>query len=164
MSIFRLNINPFYALNIYTKTSIMLLLGDFMFEVASVFAKLLGFQSEQVSKREEFNKEIEKNLKFMTKAGHLVQSEGERIIADRLYECGIDYIYDSLIEINGEWIRPDFILPGLNDLIIEYKGMEDPEYNEKFERKLMILAAVGMRLMILRQRDLGRVREIIVSS
>ena len=118
--------------------------------------------TNSVSKREEFRKEIEKNLKFMTKAVHLVQSEGERIVADRLYECGIDYIYDSLIEIDGEWIRPDFILPGLNDLIIEYKGMDDFGYNEKFERKLQILAAAGMRVMILRQRDLGRVREVIV--
>ena len=98
----------------------------------------------------------------MTKAGHLVQSEGERIIADRLYECWIDYIYDSLIEIDGEWIRPDFILPGLNDLIIEYKGMDDFEYNEKFERKLMILAAAGMRVMVLRERDLERVRWVII--
>jgi len=100
----------------------------------------------------------------MTKAAHYVQSEGERIIADRLYECEIDYIYDSLIEVNGEWIRPDFILPGLNDLIIEYKGMDEIEYNEKFERKLMILAAAGMRVMVLRERDLEKVGEIIVSS
>jgi len=98
----------------------------------------------------------------MTKAGHGVQSEGERVIADRLYECEIDYVYDSLIEIDGEWIRPDFILPGLNNLIIEYKGMDDFEYNEKFERKLMILAAAGMQVMVLRQKDLGRIREIIV--
>ena len=130
--------------------------------------------TNSVSKREEFNKDfvtfvpkpswrgIEKNLKFMTKAGHLVQSEGERIIADRLYECWIDYIYDSLIEIDGEWIRPDFILPGLNDLIIEYKGMDDFEYNEKFERKLMILAAAGMRVMVLRPKDLERIGEIII--
>jgi len=118
--------------------------------------------TNSVSKREEFRKEIEKNLKFMTMAGHGVQSEGERIIADRLYECGIDYIYDSLIEIDGEWIRPDFILPGLDDLIIEYKGMDDPDYNEKFERKLMILAAAGMKVMVLRERDWGRIREIIV--
>ena len=45
----------------------------------------------------------------------------------------------ALRECDGEWIRPDFMLPGLNDLIIEYKGMDDFEYNEKFERKLMIL-------------------------
>ena len=133
-----------------------------MFEMASVITKLLSFQSKEVSMREEFNKEIEKNLKFMTKAGHGVQSEGERIIADRLYECEIDYIYDSLIEINGEWIRPDFILQGLNNLIIEYKGMESPEYNEKFERKLKILAAAGMQVMVLRSRDLKRIREIII--
>ena len=118
--------------------------------------------TNSVSKREEFNKEIEKNLKFMTKAGHLVQSEGERIIADRLYECEIDYIYDSLIEVNGEWIRPDFILPGLNDLIIEYKGMNDFEYNEKFERKLMILATAGMKVMVLMEKDLEGIRKIIV--
>jgi len=67
-----------------------------------------------------------------------------------------------LIEVNGEWVRPDFILPGLNDLIIEYKGMDDFEYNEKFERKLLILGAAGMQVMVLRERDLGSVREIIV--
>ena len=118
--------------------------------------------TNSVSMREEFNKEIEKNLKFLTKAGHGVQSEGEKIIADRLYECEIDYIYDSLIEIDREWIRPDFILPELNNLIIEYKGMEDFEYNEKFERKLMILAAAGMRVMVLKGKDLERIREVIV--
>ena len=130
--------------------------------------------TNSVSKREEFNKRfchfvpkpswrgIEKNLKFMTKAGHGVQSEGEKIIADRLYECGINYIYDSLIEVNGEWIRPDFILPGLNNLIIEYKGMDDFEYNEKFEKKLMILAAAGMKVMVMRGRDLERIREVII--
>ena len=129
--------------------------------------------TNSVSKREEFNKDfvtfvpkpswrgIEKNLKFMTKAGHGVQSEGERIIADRLYECGIDYIYDSLIEIDGEWIRPDFILPGLNNLILEYKGMDDFEYNQKFERKLMILASAGMKVMVLRERDLVQINEFI---
>ncbi len=118
--------------------------------------------TNSVSMREEFSKEVEKNLKFMTKAGHGVQSEGERIIANRLYECGIDYIYDSLIEIDGEWIRPDFILPGLNDLIIEYKGMDDFEYNGKFERKLQILFGAGMKVMVLRERDLERIRQVIV--
>ena len=129
-----------------------------------ILSKIFPNVTNSVSKRQECRKEIEKNLKFMTKAGHLVQSEGEKIIADRLYECGIDYIYDSLIEIDGEWIRPDFMLPGLNDLIIEYKGMDDFEYNEKFERKLVILGATGMQVMVLGQRDLERVREIIVGN
>jgi len=129
-----------------------------------ILSKIFPNVTNSVSKREEFRKEIEKNLKFLTKAGHGVQSEGERIIANRLYECGIDYIYDSLIEVNGKWIRPDFILPGLNDFIIEYKGMDDFEYNEKFERKLVILGATGMQVMVLGQRDLERVREIIVGN
>ena len=70
--------------------------------------------TNSVSKREEFNKDfvtivpkpswrgIEKNLKFITEAEHGVQPECEKIIADRLYECEIDYVYDSLIEVNGE--------------------------------------------------------------
>ena len=139
-----------------------------------VLFSILKNVTNSVSKREEFNKDfvtfvpkpswrgIEKNLRYMAEAGHGVQSEGERIIADRLYECGIDYVYDSLIEIDGEWIRPDFILPGLNNLIIEYKGMDDFEYNEKFDRKLAILAAAGMRVMVLRPKDLERVKEIII--
>ena len=53
-------------------------------------------------------------------------------------------------------------MPGLNNLIIEYKGMEEFEYNEKFERKLQILADAGMRVMVLREGDLGRVREVVV--
>jgi hypothetical protein len=92
--------------------------------------------ANSVSSRKEFNKEIEKNLKVKTKAGHCMQSEGERIIADRLFECGIDYVYDSLLEVNGSWIRPDFLLPKLDNFIIEFKGINEPEYNKKFLRKL----------------------------
>ena len=53
-------------------------------------------------------------------------------------------------------------MPGLNDLIIEYKGMNDFEYNEKFERKLMILATAGMKVMVLMEKDLEGIRKIIV--
>lgn len=115
-----------------------------------------------VSSREEFNKEIEKNLRVKTKAGHYVQSEGEKIIADRLYDCGIDYVYDSLIQVNDNWIRPDFLLPKLNDFIIEFKGMDEPEYNEKFMRKLEVLRNAGMQVMVLGIRDLWKIREIII--
>jgi hypothetical protein len=135
--------------------------------------------TNSVSSRKEFNKEIEKNLKVKTKAGHFVQSEGERIIADRLYECGIDYVYDSLIEVNGEWLRPDFLLPKLNNFIIEFKGMDEPEYhenqrfsgcqkssifvhNEKFMEKLEVLRNAGMQVMVLREKDLGKIKEVIV--
>ena len=118
--------------------------------------------TNSVSSRMEFNKEVEKNLKVKTKAGHFVQSEGERIIADRLFECGIDYVYDSLIEINGSWLRPDFLLPKLDNFIIEFKGLDEPRYNEKFMRKLEVLRNAGMQVMVLRERDLERINEIVV--
>ena len=40
--------------------------------------------------------------------------------------------------------------------------MDDFEYNGKFEMKLQIWSAAGMRVMVLRERDLERVKEIIV--
>ena len=123
---------------------------------------ILKHVTNSVSSREEFNKEIEKNLKIKTKAGHFVQSEGERIIADRLFECGIDYVYDSLIQINNQWLRPDFLLPKLNNFIIEFKGMNEPEYNEKFMRKLEVLRNAGMQVMVLREGDLEEIKNLIV--
>ena len=50
----------------------------------------------------------------------------------------------------------------LRNLGTQYKGMDGSEYNEKFERKLQILFGAGMKVMVLRQRDLGKIKEIIV--
>ena len=44
----------------------------------------------------------------------------------------------------------------------EFNKEIENSLNEKFERKLQILAAAGMKVMVVRPRDLERVREIIV--
>ena len=44
----------------------------------------------------------------------------------------------------------------------EFNKEIENSLNEKFERKLQILAAAGMRVMVLKLRDLERIKETIV--
>jgi hypothetical protein len=118
-----------------------------------------SYEFEQ--KREEFNQRVASGLKYPTLAGHLVQSRGEKFIADVLYQAGISYMYDALVKVNNQWIRPDFILPTRQNLMIEYKGMDTPEYNEMFFRKLEIIRAGGVRVMILTPLTMNRLKELL---
>ncbi len=63
---------------------------------------------------------------ILIRDGQLVQSHGERIIADFLHREDIEYRYDERIRIiQGHAIRLDFYLPEF-DLYIEYWGMMHP--------------------------------------
>jgi len=102
----------------------------------------------------EFNRKVSQNMKLKTKAGHMVQSEGEGLIADYLWDQGMPYIYDTPIQVKGGWIRPDFILPKHNNLIVEFKGMNTNNYNFMFERKLRLLESAGLMALIIKPEDL----------
>ena len=66
---------------------------------------------------------------IVAKAGTLVQSDGERLIADWLTAHNIAYRYDERYRIlSGHAIRPDFYLPEL-DVYIEYWGMDSADYS-----------------------------------
>lgn len=102
----------------------------------------------------EFNEKISQNMRLMTKAGHMVQSEGEKLVADYLWDKGMPYVYDAPIRVKGGWIRPDFILPEHNNLIVEFKGMDEIDYNFMFERKLGLLQSAGLMTLIIKPEDL----------
>lgn len=114
------------------------------------------------SKREEFDQKVEAGLKIKAKGGHFVQSMGEKLIADRLYDCGVPYIYDSLIAVQGRWIRPDFMLPNHDNLLIEFKGMDAESYNEKFQKKLEVLQEAGLKVVVVEPKDLSIINNMIV--
>ena len=102
----------------------------------------------------EFNEKISQNMRLMAKAGHMVQSEGERLVADYLWDHNMPYVYDAPIQVKGGWIRPDFILPEHNNLIVEFKGMDENSYNFMFERKLQLLQSAGLMALIIKPEDL----------
>lgn len=71
--------------------------------------------------RRNFETQVELNKTIETRDGTVVQSEGERRIAEWLTARGLAYRYDAKYRIIGEFqIRPDFFLPEL-DVYIEWR-------------------------------------------
>ena len=83
---------------------------------------------ETCVKRRNWETGVEEKKNIKTVDGTLVQSSGEKMIADWLAQVGIDYRYDGRLRIlEGFQIRPDFYLPQF-DVYIEYWGLDTPRY------------------------------------
>lgn len=98
-------------------------------------------------RRRNFETEIELKKTIAASAGTVVQSEGERKIADWLTARGLAYRYDAKFRIIGEFqIRPDFYLPEL-DVYIEYWGLDTPQYKMSMYKKQVLYQQEGKRLI-----------------
>jgi hypothetical protein len=97
--------------------------------------------------RRNFDSKVELSKSIVAKAGTLVQSDGERLIADWLAAHGIAYRYDERYRIlSGHAVRPDFYLPEL-DVYIEYWGMDTAEYKIGMLKKQQLYQQEGKRLV-----------------
>ena len=71
--------------------------------------------------------------------GEPVKSFGEKVIANALFENGVEYRYEPSFRWSGVNYRPDFTIPspsGRGGLAIEYFGLSgDPDYDEMSEKK-----------------------------
>lgn len=113
-------------------------------------------------KRRNWETQVELNKTVQAADGTVVQSDGERLIAEELTRLGIAYRYDNRFRIvKGYAIRPDFYLPEY-DLYIEYWGMDDNlDYRIGMLEKLKLYQQAGKRLVSLHSRDKPRLREIL---
>jgi hypothetical protein len=110
----------------------------------------------------EMQVELKKNIK--TQDGKLVQSQGERRIADWLAAHCIAYRYDAKFRIIGEFqLRPDFYLPEL-DIYIEYWGLDTPQYKMSMYKKQILYQQEGKRLLSVSPSDLPRLDEHLCSK
>ena len=112
---------------------------------------------EKIAK-DRFDADMTERCTIETKSGIFVQSRGEQMIADWLYENNYDFLYDHRIQIDltsGEeledsdrppkediikWVRPDFRIKDTK-IIIEYWGMkygtpDNPQYDKRTEDKI----------------------------
>ncbi len=97
--------------------------------------------------RRNFDTKVELNKTIVAQHGTLVQSDGERRIADWLANHNIDYRYDERYRIlNGHAIRPDFYLPEY-DVYIEYWGMDTADYKIGMLKKQQLYQQQGKRLI-----------------
>lgn len=111
--------------------------------------------------RRNFDTKVELNKTIETRDGTLVQSDGERQIANWLDANGILYRYDERFRIlEGLAIRPDFYLPEF-DVYIEYWGMDTIDYKIGMLKKLKLYQQEGKRLVSVYREDKARLGEVL---
>ena len=111
--------------------------------------------------RRNFETQVELNKTVEARDGTLVQSAGERRIAEWLTAHGIVYRYDAKFRIIGEFqIRPDFYLPEL-DVYIEYWGLDTPQYKMSMYKKQMLYQQEGKRLISVYPHDVFRLDALL---
>lgn len=119
---------------------------------------------ETFLQRRNFEMQVEINKTIAARDGTVVQSEGERRIADWLTAYGLAYRYDAKYRIIGEFqIRPDFYLPEL-DLYIEYWGLDKPQYKMSMYKKQTLYQQEGKRLVSVHPRDLPALDGLLMAK
>ena len=109
---------------------------------------------ETFLERRNFEIRVELQKTVQADDGTVVQSEGERRIADWLATHGLAYRYDAKFRIIGEFqIRPDFYLPEL-DVYVEYWGLDTPQYKMSMYKKQALYQQEGKRLISVYPKDL----------
>jgi DNA-binding XRE family transcriptional regulator len=114
--------------------------------------------------RRNFETQVEMNKTIEARDGTVVQSEGERRIAEWLTAHGIAYRYDVKFRIIAEFqIRPDFYLPEL-DVYIEYWGLDTPQYKMSMYKKQTLYQQEGKRLVSVYPRDLPALDSLLTTK
>ncbi len=114
--------------------------------------------------RRNFETQVEINKTVEARDGTLVQSQGEKRIAEWLTAQGLAYRYDSKYRIIGEFqIRPDFYLPEL-DVCIEYWGLDTPQYKMSMYKKQTLYQQAGKRLISVYPKDLPALDRLLTTK
>ncbi len=104
--------------------------------------------------RRNFDMKVQNQKTILAADRTVVQSRGERQIADWLHAHGIEYRYDDKFQIiQGFAVRPDFYLPRF-DLYIEYWGLDTTDYKIGMLHKQKLYQQQGKRLFSLYPSDL----------
>ena len=103
--------------------------------------------------RRNWDTKVEINKNIVARDGTLVQSQGEKDIAEWLTRHGVSYRYDERIRIvEGYAVRPDFYLPEF-DIYIEYWGMDTIDYKIGMLKKQKIYQLTSKKLVSLYPED-----------
>jgi hypothetical protein len=114
--------------------------------------------------RRNFEMQVELNKTIDAGDGIVVQSEGERRIAQWLTSIGLMFRYDAKFRIIWEFqIRPDFYLPEL-DVYIEYWGMDKPQYKMSMLKKQILYQQEGKRVISIYPKDLPSLDALLLSK
>lgn len=112
--------------------------------------------------RRNWETRVDLNKTVQAADGTVVQSAGERLVAEELAALGLAYRYDHRFRIvKGYAIRPDFYLPEF-DLYIEYWGLEDNlDYQIGMLEKKQLYQQAGKKLVSLYAHEKPRLRQAL---
>ncbi len=111
--------------------------------------------------RRNFDTKVDLQKTIRAADGTLVQSDGEKRIAEWLTAHGIAYRYDERFRILGGYaIRPGFYLPELN-VYIEYWGMDTADYKIGMLKKQKLYQQEGKRLVSVYPQDKGDLNALL---
>ena len=106
--------------------------------------------------RRNFDMKVQNKKTILTADRTVVQSRGERRIADWLSAMDIAYRYDDKFQIiQGYAVRPDFYLPRY-DVYIEYWGLDTTDYKIGMLVKKKLYQQQGKKLISTYPADLRR--------
>lgn len=111
--------------------------------------------------RRNFETAVEDKKTIRTVDGTLVQSDGERKIAEWLHDQGYAYRYDGRLRLVSDFqIRPDFYLPEI-DVYVEYWGLDTPRYKAGMFMKQEMYMQAGKKLISIFPADKPRLAEVL---
>jgi len=114
--------------------------------------------------RRNFDMKVQNQKKILAADRTVVQSKGERRIADWLGKHGIEYRYDDKFQIiQGYSVRPDFYLQQF-DVYVEYWGLDTTDYKIGMLLKKKLYQQEGKKLISLYPADLGRLDQKLTSA
>ena len=112
--------------------------------------------------RRNWETQVELNKTIVAADGTLVQSGGEKKIAEWLAKNDVAYRYDNRFRIiKGYAIRPDFYLPEY-DIYIEYWGMEgNLDYQIGMLEKRKVYQQASKRLISIYRKDIANLDQFL---
>lgn len=114
--------------------------------------------------RRNFDMKVQNHKTILTADRTVVQSQGERRIAEWLAAHGVAYRYDDKFQIiQGFAVRPDFYLPA-SDLYIEYWGLDTTDYKIGMLLKQKLYQQEGKKLLSLYPADLPELNRKLAAA
>ena len=101
--------------------------------------------------------------KFLTKSGIRVRSKIEKIIADFLFDCGIAFVYEPILDLDGFCVMPDFYLTELG-IIIEHFGLSSISYQAASTAKLARYDRFNLRVIATYPEDEPQIEQVLTEK
>jgi hypothetical protein len=105
----------------------------------------------------------ESGRRYMTHAGFRVRSKAEKIIADYLSQGGIRFLYEPVLRLGDQLVRPDFFLSDY-DLPYEHFGLNTTDYLWEAEAKIALYHRARMPFMYTTFLDEPDIEDVIVDK